>query len=180
MKTETGNQIGKEGCNTHSSQCKRKVNCSENVRTYYKATVRANHVPCSVVLHQDGFRVIGALNSWKAQSISTTEAKQQLNDHNSSKNRKNKNSNRQLNPTEQYQHGVKFFVCVFNSTYCQQHKDNSRLPKSIHSWDEPPLVITDSDVGFGLFVLQCKHIKSPHQNFWFSLYVSTCVNSSIQ
>lgn len=52
----------------------------EYILTYYKAAFRANHVPSSVVLHQYGIRVIGTLNSGKGQSISATEAKQQLSD----------------------------------------------------------------------------------------------------
>lgn len=42
--------------------------------TYYKATVRANHVSCSVVLYQNGFWVVGTLNSGKGQSISAKGA----------------------------------------------------------------------------------------------------------
>lgn len=43
--------------------------------TYNKATLRANHVPCSVVLHQDGIWVVGTLNSGKGQSISAKRKK---------------------------------------------------------------------------------------------------------
>lgn len=61
---------------------------SRNVRvfifcilTYNKATIRTNHVPRSVVLHQDGIRVIRTLDSGKAsQTISTKEAELQFND----------------------------------------------------------------------------------------------------
>lgn len=164
--TETGNQTGKEGCNTHSTfSAKVKVNCSENIQTYYKATVRANHVPCSVVLHQDGVRVIGTLNSWKAQSISTTEAKQQLNDHNSSKNMKNKNSNWQLN----LNNISTVFLFVFS---IQQTVNNTKTTTDSQNpftherkWT-PHLVITDPDVGFGSFVLQHKQI------FWLKHSIS--------
>lgn len=43
--------------------------------TYNKATIGTDHVPGSVVLHQDGLGVIRAMDSWKASSsISTADA----------------------------------------------------------------------------------------------------------
>lgn len=176
-KTETGNQIGKEGCNTHTTfSAKEKVNCSENIRTYYKATVRANHVPCSVVLHQDGIRVIGALNSWKAQSISTTEAKQQLNDHNSSKNMKNKNSNWRLNLTEQYPHGVKFFVWCFQFNKLSTTQRQQQIAK-IHSLmrgNEPPIWLSLTQM------LALDRLYFSTSRFFDSVGTCLCLNSSIQ
>lgn len=45
------------------------------ILTYNKATIGTNHVPSSVVLHQDRLGVIWAVDSWKAShSISTTKA----------------------------------------------------------------------------------------------------------
>lgn len=44
--------------------------------TYYKATFGANHVSCSVVLHQYGIGVVGTLNSGKSWTISAMEGKQ--------------------------------------------------------------------------------------------------------
>lgn len=42
------------------------------ILTHNKATVGTDHVPGSVVLHQDGLWVVGAVHSWKAsRSIST-------------------------------------------------------------------------------------------------------------
>lgn len=38
--------------------------------TYYKAAVWANHVPCSVVLHQYGIRVVGTLDPGQGQCLS--------------------------------------------------------------------------------------------------------------
>lgn len=58
------------------------------ILTYYKAAFRANHVPCSVVLHQYGLRVVGTLNSRKGQGISATKAQQQLSDETAQKARK--------------------------------------------------------------------------------------------
>lgn len=43
------------------------------ILAYYKATFRADHVPCSVVLHQTGIRVVGTLNSGKGQNIWAAE-----------------------------------------------------------------------------------------------------------
>lgn len=41
--------------------------------TYYKATLWADHVPCPVVLHQQGIRVIGALHLRKRGIATVTE-----------------------------------------------------------------------------------------------------------
>lgn len=58
------------------------------ILTDYEAAFRANHVPCTVVLHQYGIRVVGTLNSGKGQSISATEEKQKWGDPTAQKARK--------------------------------------------------------------------------------------------
>lgn len=69
--------------NTESSMIQ-KQDCTRlyvvNILTYYKAAFRANHVPCSVVLHQYGIGVVGTLNSRKGQSISAAEVEKQSSD----------------------------------------------------------------------------------------------------
>lgn len=50
------------------------------ILTYYKAAFRANHIPCSVVLHQYGIKVVGTLNSGKGQSITARGGGVLLND----------------------------------------------------------------------------------------------------
>lgn len=55
----------------------------ERVLTDNEAAVRTDHVPRSVVLHQDGIRVIGTLDSGQAQGISATDTKHTTNDQHS-------------------------------------------------------------------------------------------------